>query len=116
MRTGIITDVIREIQSAEKKFPAMRSAHEGYAILLEEVRELEAEVFRKEAPIDRMRKEAIQVAAMALRFVSDVCSTPIDWTIKPGESVADMIDRIYYGKHVGHRDPLDQSGDGMPGC
>jgi hypothetical protein len=53
----------------------MHSAHEGLAVLLEEVDELKAEVWKKPAQRDvaAMRKEAIQIAAMALRFVLDVC-------------------------------------------
>ncbi len=49
------------------------SAHEGYAVVLEEVRELEAEVFKRQSlrDRDRMRAEAIQIAAMALRFAAD---------------------------------------------
>lgn len=49
------------------------SAHEGYAVLQEEVEELWEEVKKREPDKVRMRAEAIQVAAMALRFVMDVC-------------------------------------------
>ena len=68
-------DVSEELARARKAFPPMRSAHEGYAILLEEVDELKEWVWLK--PEDRntaeMRKEAVQVAAMAIRFIEDVC-------------------------------------------
>lgn len=53
----------------------MSSAHEGYAVILEELDELKAEVWKGGSePRDRaaMRKEAIHVAAMALRFVRDI--------------------------------------------
>lgn len=68
-------DVLRELARARRKFPAMCSAHEGYAILHEEVDELWDDV---RGPDDsgrngRMRAEAVQVAAMALRFIEDVC-------------------------------------------
>jgi hypothetical protein len=59
-------------------YPKFHSAHEGYAVLLEEVEELWAEV--KKSPKKRdpaaMRDEAIQVAAMALRFLIDICENP----------------------------------------
>ena len=66
------------------------SAHEGYAVLLEEVEELKGEIFwgekkaKKEYDIydmssefadelwkGRMKSEAIQVAAMAIRFIQE---------------------------------------------
>lgn len=72
---GILWDVEQELYRARVKFKRQNSAHEGYAVLLEEVDELWEEVKRKQ--VDRstqaMRKEAIQVAAMAIRFVLDVC-------------------------------------------
>lgn len=55
--------------------PSFASAHEGYAVLLEEVDELKAEVWkspRKRDP-EAMLKEAVQAATMGLRFVVDVC-------------------------------------------
>lgn len=69
-------EVLLELKHARVKFPRFNSAHEGFAVLKEEVDELWDEVrvnqsdpHRKE----RMRAEAIQVAAMALRFIEDVC-------------------------------------------
>lgn len=71
-----ILHAIREFERASAIYPPFASAHEGYAILLEEVEELWEEV--KKSPKKRepakMREEAIQVAAMALRFLKDVCS------------------------------------------
>jgi hypothetical protein len=66
---------LAEALQAGKNWPPFNSAHEGYAILLEEVKELEAHVFtnQKRRDIDEMRKEAIQVAAMAMRFAVDIC-------------------------------------------
>ena len=69
------TDVLNELYLAESKFPPMHSAHEGYAILAEETAELWVEVRAKPDPDRdrRMRAEAVQVGAMALRFIRDVC-------------------------------------------
>lgn len=77
-----VPGVIAELQRAQAKFPPFNSAHEGFAVLLEEVEELKQEVFwgkSKDAGTnareagERMRAEAVQVAAMALRFIKDVC-------------------------------------------
>lgn len=64
-------DIRGEYLRAAAKFPRFNSAHEGYAVLLEEVRELERAVFW-ETP-ERQREEAVQVGAMAVRFLMDVC-------------------------------------------
>lgn len=52
----------------------MHSAHEGFAVLLEEVDELWEEVRKKtsERSNDRMLEELVQIAAMAQRFAEDV--------------------------------------------
>lgn len=64
-------EIVRsEYKRAERMFGAFNSAHEGYAVLLEEVDELWTEV--KENRPNQAKLEAIQVAAMALRFLVDV--------------------------------------------
>ena len=75
--SNLIYEVFKELSKATSKFGSFKNSHEGYAVLLEEVDELWEQVKRnpKKFP-DRaveMRKEAIQVAAMAMRFVMDVC-------------------------------------------
>ena len=62
-----------ELTRAMAKHGPMRGAHEGYAVILEELDELWEEVKRQKPDMSTMRKEALQVAAMALRFVADVC-------------------------------------------
>lgn len=73
--TQLANIVVDELAAAEKKFGPMASAHEGYAVLLEEVDELWEEVRKKQSTHDRaaMYKEAVQIAAMAMRFIKDVC-------------------------------------------
>jgi hypothetical protein len=50
------------------------SAHEGYAVILEEVTELQAEVFTKGARYDRERLcgELVQIGAMCQRMAEDI--------------------------------------------
>ncbi len=64
--------VVEEYISAAGKFPPFYSAHEGWGIIREEYLELEDEIMRKDRDIDQMRKEAMHLAAMALRFIIDV--------------------------------------------
>jgi hypothetical protein len=67
-----IIEVVEELQSARIKFPPFHSAHEGYAVLKEEVDELWTEIKRKHQIKPDMRHEAVQTAAMAIRFLLDV--------------------------------------------
>lgn len=69
----ITREAEQEFRRASSIHPPFNSAHEGYAVLLEEVEELWDEVKKspKNRDIPKMREEAIQVAAMALRFVHD---------------------------------------------
>jgi hypothetical protein len=70
-----LEDVMVEYNKATDSYPPFNSAHEGYAVLLEEVEELKAHVWMKQGMRinHRMRQEAVQVAAMALRFINDIC-------------------------------------------
>lgn len=73
----VIEDEFRE---ATTKFDAFHNAHEGYAVLLEEVDELWENVkLNQKNPerLPKMTKECIQVAAMAIRFLHDYCGEEI---------------------------------------
>jgi hypothetical protein len=64
-----------ELDKAEAINGPFNSAHEAYAVLLEEVDELWDEVKKKKVsrvPGD-MQAECIQIAASAIRFIMDVC-------------------------------------------
>jgi len=65
-----------ELDFATKTYPEFASAHEGFAILQEEVDELWDLVKLKQSKRDAedMQKEALQIAAMAIRFAYDVCA------------------------------------------
>lgn len=72
--SDIADEVLAELARARDAHPrGFNSAHEGFAVLLEEVDELRAEVWCRVKRPDAIRIEAIQVAAMAIRFVQDVC-------------------------------------------
>lgn len=70
---AVLTDVLKELRRARGQYRPMVSAAEGYAIILEELDELWAEVKAKHPDKALLRKEAVQVAAMAIRFIEDVC-------------------------------------------
>lgn len=65
----------REATHASELYPPMNSPHEGFSVLYEEVDELWQHVKVKQGKrnVAEMRAEAIQIAAMALRFAYDVC-------------------------------------------
>lgn len=66
--------VKREINDAIKNYKPFNSPHEGWAVIYEEVLELFDEI-RKKDPNERrkgMVREAVQVAAMATRFLMDL--------------------------------------------
>ncbi|UVF60403.1 hypothetical protein SEA_MEYRAN_51 [Gordonia phage Meyran] len=63
-------DIVAEAARAAAKFPPFNSAHEGWAVLYEEVDEVwdEVRADNTEAAI----AEAVQAGAMCLRFVADM--------------------------------------------
>ena len=72
---NILADVGKELKrAADLGFGLFNSAHEGFAIINEEFDELKAHVWTKQSKRDlkAMRKEAIEVAAMAVKFVESM--------------------------------------------
>lgn len=74
----VLALVADEVTRTSEHHDEFNSAHEGYAVLAEEVDELWDEI--KKRPETRsnaaLRKEAIQVAAMAVRLILDCCEEP----------------------------------------
>lgn len=70
----LLLEIRKELVFAQNKFPPYTSAHEGYAVIFEELDELWDEVKTKpySGRNERMTREAIQVATTAIRFVLDV--------------------------------------------
>lgn len=69
---GCLHAIHVEYLKATDKFPSFNSCHEGYAVILEELDELWEEIKRNPKDREAIRSEAIQVGAMALRFLVDV--------------------------------------------
>lgn len=75
-----LDEVLDELDDAILAYDPMTSAHEGYAVILEELDELWQLVKEKQSRHDKanMRHEACQIAAMAVRFMLDVCEVEDD--------------------------------------
>lgn len=81
-----VNEVLDEFNRAQKRFGSFASAHEGYAVILEELDELWLEIRTTkwdkigipDEKYDSIRKEAIQTAAMVLRFLHDIMPTPVN--------------------------------------
>ena len=56
---------------ATRKFGPFASTHEGWAVIREELDEL-WDAIKANAETHELRKEAIQIGAMALRFLTDM--------------------------------------------
>ena len=66
-------ETLRELDRATRQYGEFTTYHHGYAVILEELDELWDEIKHKQPDPDVLHREAIQVAAMALRFVMDLC-------------------------------------------
>lgn len=70
-----VEEVYREVQRAKTMFTTdFVNQHEGYAVILEELDELWQEVKKNQRNYDipAQRKEAIQCAAMCIRFIAEL--------------------------------------------
>jgi len=71
----IVKDMLAEFHRASKLYPNFHSNHEGYAVIKEEVDELWDEI-KKSKDVrgnDRIRQELIQVGAMVMRYLNNLC-------------------------------------------
>ena len=69
----IATDIADEVARAEAKHAPMNSPHEGWSVIFEELEELREHVRGDTGRSAEARKEAIQVAAMGLRYALNLC-------------------------------------------
>lgn len=71
-----IAVIVEEMWKATKQYGPLNSCHEGFAVIKEEVDELWEEIKynpNKPRDMDKVKAEAIQVGAMAIRFLVDLC-------------------------------------------
>jgi hypothetical protein len=73
-------DVEHELDKARHHHKPIHSLHEGYAVILEELEEVKAEIFKKSPSRAAVYHELLQTAAMCQRTAEDVLSP-----IKGGE-------------------------------
>ena len=71
----LVALVSAEVARARTLYPSFHSGHEGYAVIREELDELWDEVKASKGLMqsELAGLEAVQVAAMALRFALDLC-------------------------------------------
>lgn len=69
----IAIEIADEVERAEKKHAPLNSPHEAWSVIFEELEELREHVRADTGRSADARKEAIQVAAMGLRYVLNLC-------------------------------------------
>lgn len=68
--TDVAELLIVELKRANRMYEtSFASPHEGYAVILEELDELFDEIRQKRPDKERLREEAIQIGAMAIKFI-----------------------------------------------
>lgn len=85
MGKSVFNDLVnKKIKAFRGAYPRIHSAHEGYAIIREEVTELEAEVFKRRRINDphKFLNELVDIAAYCEIFAEDIA------TWKPGRNHA----------------------------
>jgi hypothetical protein len=70
---AVLLAVIAELRRAQGLHEPMAGPLDGYATIQCEVAELAREVMRENPQPQALRTEAVQVAAMGVRFLLDVC-------------------------------------------
>ena len=69
----ILADIREEVIKASTKHAPMNSPHEGISVLKEEVDELWDEVKQDTGRLGPAKREAIQISAMGVRYILDLC-------------------------------------------
>ena len=83
--SNVLVEITIEIKKSRDAHGLFMGSHEGYAVILEEVEELWDEVKKKDRNFENMKKECIQIAAMAIMAVGHFsqCDFPNLMSNKP---------------------------------
>ena len=57
-----------QVEKANEKYGSFVSLHEAYGVLIEEIRELENEIFKKHRDFDRVEAETIDCIIVLVRL------------------------------------------------
>lgn len=92
----VAAEICREYMRAADIHPRFASPHEGLAVIMEEFEELKGEVWKspRRRNLGAMRREAIQLGAMALRFAYELLSD------EEGRAYVDPTDNDPDGDHA----------------
>lgn len=71
--TKLLVDLEIELGKARRYHRPMASPHEGKAVIEEELDELWDEIKADRGRTELARREALQVSAMGLRYILDLC-------------------------------------------
>lgn len=69
-------EVVAELEKAETAHAPMHSPHEGWSVIWEELEELREHVRADTGRSGAARKEALQIAAMGMRYALNLCDQP----------------------------------------
>lgn len=71
---GIALEIAAEVERAELMHKPLNSPHEAWSVIFEELEELREHVRADTGRSPAARHEAIQTAAMGLRYVLNLCT------------------------------------------
>lgn len=108
----IVALIVEELSRANKVYKPFNSAHEGYAVMLEEMDELFDEIRKKRPDKNRMQDEAIQVGAMAIKFIQSCCAESTESMSQNKCRICRYIVLTHADRErLGGYDPCDTCGD-----
>jgi len=67
-----VREIYDECRRAQEIFGSFKNSHEGHSVIREEFDEFWEEIKKKDADLAKIKKEAVQLGAMVLRFLVEV--------------------------------------------